>query len=57
MIVSHLYVGIDLNRNLLLMENPAVQKKINRYVCHTQPIQCLYGVQLVRRYVIFNRMK
>jgi len=42
------------------MENPAkraVQTKINRYVRHIRPIKCLYGVQLVIRYVIFNRIK
>ena len=34
-----------------------VQTKINRYVSHIRSIQCLYGVQLVIRYVLFNRMK
>ena len=51
---------IGLIRNWLLTENPAkreVQKKINRYVSHIRPIKCLYGLQLVIQYRLFNRMK
>ena len=52
-------IEIDFIRNWLLMGNLGLARgtKVNRYVSHIRRIQCLYGVQLVKRYVLFNRMK